>query len=182
MKKYANFIFLIRFRSVPTFGRDSIRKFTNNVSELKKLGARDYENLLQVSLAHYLPKIDWFSLSVLHTCLWGASTWTTQQRLTRCSVYSSSLARYSQASTTHRTISWSPAIDHNTARSAIEKFSWYNMQFLWYKRAKPWSYSAGTKGNEKVRHSGHSVFVTRDSFKLKNRLWEAKQSTQPQYL
>ncbi|KJA23581.1 hypothetical protein HYPSUDRAFT_101562, partial [Hypholoma sublateritium FD-334 SS-4] len=36
-----------RFRAVPTFGRDSIRRFTNNVSELKKLGARDYENLLQ---------------------------------------------------------------------------------------------------------------------------------------
>lgn len=40
----------IRFRDVPTFGRDSIRRFTNNVSELKKLGARDYENLLQVSI------------------------------------------------------------------------------------------------------------------------------------
>lgn len=34
---------------MPTFGRDSIRRFTNSVSELKKLGARDYENLLQVS-------------------------------------------------------------------------------------------------------------------------------------
>ena len=44
----------IRFRAVPTFGRDSIRKFTNNVSELKKLGARDYENLLQVGTAHSL--------------------------------------------------------------------------------------------------------------------------------
>lgn len=33
---------------MPTFGRDSIRRFTNSVSDLKKLGARDYENLLQV--------------------------------------------------------------------------------------------------------------------------------------
>jgi hypothetical protein len=40
---------LSRFRQLPTFGRDSIRKFSNNVSELKKLGARDYENILQVS-------------------------------------------------------------------------------------------------------------------------------------
>ncbi|KJA12927.1 hypothetical protein HYPSUDRAFT_209987 [Hypholoma sublateritium FD-334 SS-4] len=39
-----------RYRAVPTFGRDSIRRFTNNVSELKKLGARDYENLLQCSM------------------------------------------------------------------------------------------------------------------------------------
>ena len=173
MKEYADFISLIRFRSVPTFGRDSIRKFTNNVSELKKLGARDYENLLQVSLAHYLPKIDWFSLSVLHTCLWGASTWTTQQRLTRCSVYSSSLARYSQASTTHRTIPWSPAINHNKARKTIEKISWYDMPVLRYKRAKPWSYSAGKEGIKKVCHSGHSAFIIRDSFKLKDRLWKA---------
>lgn len=37
-----------RFRAIPTFGRDSIRRFSNNVSELKKLAARDYENLLQV--------------------------------------------------------------------------------------------------------------------------------------
>lgn len=42
-------VLLLRFRHVPTFGRDSIRKFTSHVSELKKLGARDYENLLQVA-------------------------------------------------------------------------------------------------------------------------------------
>lgn len=41
--------FFIRFRVIPTFGRDSIRKFRNNVSEMKRLGARDFENLLQVS-------------------------------------------------------------------------------------------------------------------------------------
>ncbi|KJA19277.1 hypothetical protein HYPSUDRAFT_99107, partial [Hypholoma sublateritium FD-334 SS-4] len=39
-----------RFRDTPTFGRDSIRRFTSNVSDLKKLGARDYENLLQCSM------------------------------------------------------------------------------------------------------------------------------------
>ncbi|KJA13591.1 hypothetical protein HYPSUDRAFT_151446 [Hypholoma sublateritium FD-334 SS-4] len=39
-----------RFRDMPTFGRDSIRRFTNSVSELKKLGARDYENILQCSM------------------------------------------------------------------------------------------------------------------------------------
>ncbi len=33
---------------MPTFGRDTIRRFSNSVSELKKLGARDYENILQV--------------------------------------------------------------------------------------------------------------------------------------
>lgn len=38
-----------RFRVIPTFGRGSIPHFSNNVSELKKLGARDCENLLRVS-------------------------------------------------------------------------------------------------------------------------------------
>ena len=48
-EKKFGFILPIRFRTVPTFGRDSIRRFVSNVSEMKKLGARDYENLLQVS-------------------------------------------------------------------------------------------------------------------------------------
>lgn len=37
-----------RYRQVPTFGKDSIRRFTNNVSETKQFAARDYEDLLQV--------------------------------------------------------------------------------------------------------------------------------------
>jgi len=39
---------LNRFREVPTFGRDTIRRFTSNVSGLKKLAARDFEDILQV--------------------------------------------------------------------------------------------------------------------------------------
>ncbi len=42
---------------MPTFGRDSIRRFTNTVSELKKLGARDYENLLQVPIFSILNRL-----------------------------------------------------------------------------------------------------------------------------
>jgi hypothetical protein len=37
-----------RYRQIPTFGRDTIRKFTNNASGMKKLAARDFEDLLQV--------------------------------------------------------------------------------------------------------------------------------------
>jgi hypothetical protein len=40
--------FVIRFRLVPTFGRSTIRRFTANASEMKKLAARNYEDLLQV--------------------------------------------------------------------------------------------------------------------------------------
>lgn len=39
---------LTRFRQVPTFGRDTIRRFCSNVSELKRLAARDHEDILQV--------------------------------------------------------------------------------------------------------------------------------------
>ncbi|KAJ3724747.1 hypothetical protein C8R42DRAFT_719390 [Lentinula raphanica] len=36
-----------RFRQVPTFGFDTIRLFANNASEMKRLAARDFEDLLQ---------------------------------------------------------------------------------------------------------------------------------------
>jgi hypothetical protein len=39
-----------RFRQVPTFGNGVIRKFANNTSEMKKLAARDFEDILQVFL------------------------------------------------------------------------------------------------------------------------------------
>lgn len=38
------------FRQVPTFGRSTIRRFHNNVSEMKRLAARDFEDILQVGL------------------------------------------------------------------------------------------------------------------------------------
>ena len=39
---------IFSYRDVPPFGRDTIRKFSNNVSGLKRLAARDFEDLLQV--------------------------------------------------------------------------------------------------------------------------------------
>ena len=37
-----------RFRQIPTFGRDTIRRFRSNVSEMRQFAARDYEDILQV--------------------------------------------------------------------------------------------------------------------------------------
>ena len=37
-----------RFCEVPTFGRDTIRRFGGNVSAMKKLAGRDFEDILQV--------------------------------------------------------------------------------------------------------------------------------------
>ncbi|KAG8952082.1 hypothetical protein FRC03_012273 [Tulasnella sp. 419] len=36
-----------RFRQIDPFGRDTIRPFHHNVSEMKKIGARDFEDILQ---------------------------------------------------------------------------------------------------------------------------------------
>lgn len=39
---------LIRFREIPPFGIDGIRKITSNRSELKKMTAHEYEDMLLV--------------------------------------------------------------------------------------------------------------------------------------
>jgi hypothetical protein len=42
----------VRFRQVPTYGSGVIRRFANNTSEMKRLAARDFEDILQVNF-HY---------------------------------------------------------------------------------------------------------------------------------
>ena len=39
-----------RYRQVPTFGSSTIRRFSENASGMKKLAARNFEDLLQVRL------------------------------------------------------------------------------------------------------------------------------------
>ncbi|KAF9555172.1 hypothetical protein CPC08DRAFT_643236, partial [Agrocybe pediades] len=39
-----------RYRRVSTFGRSTIRRFSNNASGMKKLAARDFEDLLQCAI------------------------------------------------------------------------------------------------------------------------------------
>ncbi|KAJ7671071.1 hypothetical protein B0H17DRAFT_848463, partial [Mycena rosella] len=65
-----------RFRQIPTFGRSTIRCFHTNVSEMKKLAARDFEDILQCLLPvleGLLPEphngilLDlWFTLATWH--------------------------------------------------------------------------------------------------------------------
>jgi hypothetical protein len=43
-----NYLTHFRYRHVPTFGNGTIRKFHTNASAMKKLAARDFEDLLQV--------------------------------------------------------------------------------------------------------------------------------------
>ncbi|KAI0073098.1 hypothetical protein K474DRAFT_1570479, partial [Panus rudis PR-1116 ss-1] len=61
-----------RYRQVPSFGRSTIRKFHTNVSSLKKLAARDYEDILQCSIPVFEnlfpdPKHDRFIQELLFT-------------------------------------------------------------------------------------------------------------------
>ena len=44
-----------RFRQIPTFGRGTIRCFRNNTSEMKKLAAQDFEDILQVTSIQIMP-------------------------------------------------------------------------------------------------------------------------------
>ena len=46
----------LSFRLVPSFGRDTIRRFSSNVSEMKRLAARDLEDLLQVCAVSLVKK------------------------------------------------------------------------------------------------------------------------------
>lgn len=39
---------VLRYRLLPTFGKDTIRRFSTNSSEMKKLAAHNFEDLLQV--------------------------------------------------------------------------------------------------------------------------------------
>ena len=43
-------LMVVRYRKIPRFGRSTIRRFSNDVSAMKKLAARDFEDLLQVGL------------------------------------------------------------------------------------------------------------------------------------
>ncbi len=41
---------MVSYRNTPSFGSSTIRRFATNASEMKKLAARDFEDLLQVVL------------------------------------------------------------------------------------------------------------------------------------
>ncbi|KAF9541101.1 hypothetical protein CPC08DRAFT_730863 [Agrocybe pediades] len=64
-----------KYRQTPTFGRDTIRRFSTNVSGLKKLAARDFEDILQCSLpvfdGLFPPKHDHIIVKLLfELCTW----------------------------------------------------------------------------------------------------------------
>ena len=59
------------FQEIPSFGRDTICKFSVNVSELKKMAAWEFENLLQVSSDTCCRPID---STLVHSALYQSLT------------------------------------------------------------------------------------------------------------
>jgi hypothetical protein len=45
---------VFRYHQISTFGRGTIRNFPSNSSEMKKLAARDFEDLLQVCIKYLI--------------------------------------------------------------------------------------------------------------------------------
>lgn len=64
-----------RFRRVPTFGRDNIRRFVGNMADMKKLGARDLEDLTQCSIPVFEGLLPEPFNSTLMDLLWDLATW-----------------------------------------------------------------------------------------------------------
>jgi hypothetical protein len=56
IESLSKLILIHRYRQISTFGHGTIRKFAANSSEMKKLAARDFEDLLQV-IRPYFPYI-----------------------------------------------------------------------------------------------------------------------------
>lgn len=70
------------YRKVPTFGRDTIRRFARNSSEMKKMAAHDFEDLLQVrSRFFFAPSfISPHSIPVCNSGLRGSSSGAPQHK------------------------------------------------------------------------------------------------------
>ncbi|KAJ3858876.1 hypothetical protein EV359DRAFT_68646, partial [Lentinula novae-zelandiae] len=64
-----------RFRQMPTFGFDTIHAFANNASEMKKLAARDFEDLLQCAIPVFEGLLPEPFNTKLMTLLYRAAEW-----------------------------------------------------------------------------------------------------------
>ncbi len=51
-------LIVYRFHQIPPFSQATIHRFTNNVSQMKKLAARDFEDLLQCSIPAFEDLLD----------------------------------------------------------------------------------------------------------------------------
>ncbi|KAJ7660161.1 hypothetical protein DFH06DRAFT_1472251 [Mycena polygramma] len=70
-----------RFRKISTFGRSTIRRFHANVSELKKLAARDFEDILQCCFAVFEGLLPEPHNTIILTLIYVFATWHAYAKL-----------------------------------------------------------------------------------------------------
>ncbi|KAI0063164.1 hypothetical protein BV25DRAFT_453896, partial [Artomyces pyxidatus] len=70
-----------RYRAMPTFGRDTIRKFHRNASGMKKLAARDFEDLLQCAIPVFEGLFPSPHNNIVLNLLFDLSTWHAYAKL-----------------------------------------------------------------------------------------------------
>ncbi|KAI0259134.1 hypothetical protein BC834DRAFT_974518 [Gloeopeniophorella convolvens] len=70
-----------RFRQIPTFGRGTIRRFGTNVADLKKIAARDFEDILQCSIPVFEGLFPSPHNEIVLDLLFVMSTWHTYAKL-----------------------------------------------------------------------------------------------------
>ncbi|KJA20502.1 hypothetical protein HYPSUDRAFT_142132 [Hypholoma sublateritium FD-334 SS-4] len=66
---------MVRFRNMPTFGSSTIRRFATNASEMKKLAARDFEDLLQCSIPAFEGLLPEPYDTIIMTLLYRTAEW-----------------------------------------------------------------------------------------------------------
>ena len=64
-----------RLRLIPRFGKDTIRRFANNASEMKKLAARDFEDLLQCLIPAFEGLMEGSDNKLIMTLLFKMAEW-----------------------------------------------------------------------------------------------------------
>ncbi|KAF7335684.1 GLOBIN domain-containing protein [Mycena venus] len=70
-----------RFRKMPTFGRSTIRRFHANVSEMKKMAARDFEDILQCCFAVFEGLLPEPHNTIILTLIYVFATWHAYAKL-----------------------------------------------------------------------------------------------------
>ncbi|THU95728.1 hypothetical protein K435DRAFT_966260 [Dendrothele bispora CBS 962.96] len=70
-----------RYRQVPPFGRETIRRINDNVSELKRKTARDFEDFLQVALACFEDLLPEPHNGIIMDLIWDLATWHAYAKL-----------------------------------------------------------------------------------------------------
>jgi hypothetical protein len=92
-----------RYRQVPPFGKGTIRRFKGSPSAMRKLAARDFEDLLQVRTRQHLDGITYHLHTVRSPGLRGLTTHTEGEHIVEDSpIRPRYVARLCKTEATHR--------------------------------------------------------------------------------